>query len=89
MSQASKIWRSSRCAIRFECAGRIRSAIGGTYRQIQIYVDPSKLEARNLSLTDVVKSVDSSNLILPAGESKSIRRISIFMRIASSPMPSR
>jgi multidrug efflux pump subunit AcrB len=31
-------------------------------------VDPLKLEARNLSLNDVVKSVDSSNLILPAGD---------------------
>ncbi|MGA7857675.1 MAG: efflux RND transporter permease subunit [Terracidiphilus sp.] len=41
---------------------------GGTYRQIQIYVDPLKMEARNLSLNDVVKSVDSSNLILPAGD---------------------
>jgi len=41
---------------------------GGTYRQIQIYVDPLKLEARNLSLNDVVKSVDTSNLILPAGD---------------------
>ena len=41
---------------------------GGTYRQIQIYLDPLKLEARNLSLNDVVKSVDSSNLILPAGD---------------------
>ena len=41
---------------------------GGTYRQIQIYVDPLKLEARNLSLNDVVDSVDSSNLILPAGD---------------------
>jgi len=41
---------------------------GGTYRQIQIYVDPLKLEARNLSLNDVVTSVDSSNLILPAGD---------------------
>ena len=40
---------------------------GGTYRQIQIYVDPLKLEARNLSLNDVVTSVHSSNLILPAG----------------------
>ena len=27
---------------------------GGTYRQIQIYVDPLKMEARNLSLNDVV-----------------------------------
>lgn len=41
---------------------------GGTYRQIQVYVDPLKMEARNLSLQDVVQSVDSSNLILPAGD---------------------
>ncbi len=41
---------------------------GGTYRQIQVYVDPLKLEARNLSLNDVVRSVNSSNLILPAGD---------------------
>ena len=41
---------------------------GGTYRQIQIYVDPLKIEARNLSLNDVVQSVNSSNLILPAGD---------------------
>ncbi len=41
---------------------------GGTYRQIQIYVDPLKMEARNLSLNDVVQSVNTSNLILPAGD---------------------
>jgi multidrug efflux pump subunit AcrB len=41
---------------------------GGSYRQIQIYVDPLKLEARSLSLNDVVQSVNSSNLILPAGD---------------------
>jgi multidrug efflux pump subunit AcrB len=41
---------------------------GGTYRQIQIYVDPLKMEARNLSLNDVVDSVNDSNLILPAGD---------------------
>jgi multidrug efflux pump subunit AcrB len=41
---------------------------GGTYRQIQVYVDPQKMEARNLSLNDVVESVNSSNLILPAGD---------------------
>jgi len=41
---------------------------GGTYRQIQVYVDPVKMEARNLSLNDVVESVNSSNLILPAGD---------------------
>ena len=41
---------------------------GGTYRQIQIYVDPLKLEARNLSLNDVESAVNDSNLILPAGD---------------------
>ncbi len=41
---------------------------GGTYRQIQVYVDPVKMEAHNLSLNDVVDSVNSSNLILPAGD---------------------
>jgi multidrug efflux pump subunit AcrB len=41
---------------------------GGTYRQIQVYVDPLKMEARNLSLTDVVTAVNESNLILPAGD---------------------
>ena len=41
---------------------------GGTYRQIQVYVDPLRLEARNLSLNDVVTAVNNSNLILPAGD---------------------
>ena len=41
---------------------------GGTYRQIQVYVDPLKMEARNLSLNDVVQAVNNSNLILPAGD---------------------
>src|SRR6202034_3437630 len=41
---------------------------GGTYRQIQVYVDPLKLEANNLSLMDVVHAVNDSNLILPAGD---------------------
>ena len=41
---------------------------GGTYRQIQVFVDPVKLEAHQLSLMDVVDAVNSSNLILPAGD---------------------
>ncbi len=41
---------------------------GGKYRQIQVYVDPLKLEAHQLSLMDVVRSVNDSNLILPAGD---------------------
>jgi len=41
---------------------------GGRYRQIMVYVDPLKLEAHNMSLMDVVRSVNESNLILPAGD---------------------
>jgi len=41
---------------------------GGTYRQIQVYVDPMKLEAHQLSLMDVVAAINRSNLILPAGD---------------------
>src|ERR1700729_1007170 len=41
---------------------------GGRYRQIMVYVDPVKLEAHQLSLMDVVRAVNDSNLILPAGD---------------------
>jgi multidrug efflux pump subunit AcrB len=41
---------------------------GGTYRQIMVYADPFKLEAHQLSLMDVVRSVNDANLILPAGD---------------------
>ncbi len=43
---------------------------GGKYRQIMVYVDPYKLLSRQLSPMDVVHSVNSSNLILPAGDVK-------------------
>jgi hydrophobic/amphiphilic exporter-1 (mainly G- bacteria), HAE1 family len=41
---------------------------GGKYRQIQVYVDPVKLQAHQLSLMDVVRTVNNSNMILPAGD---------------------
>lgn len=41
---------------------------GGKYRQIMVYADPYKLEAHQLSLMDVVRSLNSANLILPAGD---------------------
>src|SRR5713226_6176327 len=43
---------------------------GGKYRQIMVYVDPLKLEAHQLSPMDVVRQVNESNLILPAGDVK-------------------
>ena len=43
---------------------------GGKYRQIMVYVDPMKLQAYQLSPMDVVREINSSNLILPAGDVK-------------------
>ncbi|HUL34136.1 MAG TPA: efflux RND transporter permease subunit [Candidatus Eisenbacteria bacterium] len=43
---------------------------GGKYRQIMVYVDPLKLQAHQLSPMDVVREVNDSNLILPAGDVK-------------------
>ena len=43
---------------------------GGRYRQIMIYVDPLKLESHQLSVMDVVRTVNEANLILPAGDVK-------------------
>jgi hydrophobic/amphiphilic exporter-1 (mainly G- bacteria), HAE1 family len=41
---------------------------GGKYRQIQVFVDPVKLQAHQLSLMDVVRTVNDANTILPAGD---------------------
>jgi multidrug efflux pump subunit AcrB len=41
---------------------------GGRYRQIMVYVNPVKLEAHQMSVMDVVDSLNKSNLILPAGD---------------------
>ncbi len=48
----------------------IPGVFGGKYRQAMIYVDPFKLMSRQLSVMDVVNSVNNSNLILPAGDVK-------------------
>src|SRR6201985_2513315 len=47
---------------------------GGTYRQIQVFVDPVKLEAHQLSVMDVVHAVNDSNLMWPAGDVRSGNR---------------
>lgn len=43
---------------------------GGKYRQIMVYADRESLEARGLTLMDVVHSLNDSNLIIPAGDAK-------------------
>ncbi len=48
----------------------IPAVFGGKYRQAMVYVDPFKLLSRQLSVMDVVNSLNNSNLILPAGDVK-------------------
>src|SRR5918992_280826 len=43
---------------------------GGKVRQININLDPGQLQARALSILDIVKAVKASNLILPSGDLK-------------------
>src|SRR6202451_4002314 len=46
----------------------IPQPFGGPWRQIQLYVDPYKLEARQMSAMDVVRAMNQANLIMPAGD---------------------
>jgi multidrug efflux pump subunit AcrB len=46
----------------------IPQPFGGPWRQIQFYVDPFKLEARQISPMDVVRSLSQANVIVPAGD---------------------
>lgn len=43
---------------------------GGKYRQIMVYADPNKLEAYQMSPMDLVRTINLSNLILPAGNAQ-------------------
>ncbi len=58
--------------VRNQLAGVSGAAVpqpfGGRWREIMLYADPFKLEARQLSLMDVVRAMNESNLILPAGD---------------------
>jgi multidrug efflux pump subunit AcrB len=46
----------------------IPQPFGGRWRQIMFYVDPYKLESRQLSPMDVVRAVNETNIVLPAGD---------------------
>ncbi len=58
--------------IRNQLAGVPGAAVpqpfGGLWRQIMLYVDPARLESRQLSLMDVVRAMGESNVVLPAGD---------------------
>jgi len=61
-------------SIRNQVAGAPGASVpqpfGGKYRQIMVYVDPQKLESRQLSVMDVVGALNNANMILPAGDVK-------------------
>ncbi|WP_031499830.1 efflux RND transporter permease subunit [Bryobacter aggregatus] len=48
----------------------IPQPFGGPFRQIMVYADPNRLEGYQMSLMDLVRGINSSNLILPAGSVK-------------------
>jgi multidrug efflux pump subunit AcrB len=62
----------SQNVVRNQLAGVPGAAVpqpfGGRWRQMMLYVDPAKLESRQMSLMDVVRSVNDSNVVLPAGD---------------------
>ncbi len=41
--------------------------VGGSKREIEVLLDPARLDARNLLPTDIINALKSSNLDLPAG----------------------
>lgn len=61
-------------SIRNQVAGAPGASVpqpfGGKYRQIMVYVDPQKLESRQLSVMDVVGALNNANMLLPAGNVK-------------------
>jgi multidrug efflux pump subunit AcrB len=46
---------------------QIPHPFGGRFRQMMVYVDPARLQAHDLTLTDVVEAVRNSNLVLGSG----------------------
>jgi multidrug efflux pump subunit AcrB len=58
--------------VRNQLAGVAGAAVpqpfGGRWRDMMLYADPFKLEARQMSLMDLVRAMNDSNLVLPAGD---------------------
>lgn len=49
---------------------QIPHPFGGKFRQIMVYVDPAKLQAHQISATEVVDALQKSNLVLAAGTAR-------------------
>ena len=65
----SRTWPASTCAT---CSARVAGVVapvvvGGKDRTVLIYLDPKKLEARDLSAVDVVKRARPGNMMVSPG----------------------
>ena len=49
---------------------QIPHPFGGKFRQMMVYVDPAKLQAKHISPTEVVDALQRSNLVLAAGTAR-------------------
>jgi multidrug efflux pump subunit AcrB len=62
----------------------VPSPYGGKLRQVTINLNPSLLQSKGLSATDVLNAVDQQNLILPSGTAK-IDQFEYDVRVNTSP----
>ena len=70
----SELYQIGYYAVRNKMGGlkgvQIPHPFGGKFRQMMIYVDPAKLQAHNVSSTDVVEALRKSNLVLASGTAR-------------------
>ncbi len=43
---------------------------GGTVRQITVFLDQARMQARGVAVSDIVKSINAENVLIPAGDVK-------------------
>jgi len=70
----SELYQIGYYAVRNKMGGlkgvQIPHPFGGKFRLMRVYVDPAKLQAHNVSATDVVDALTKSNLVLAAGSAR-------------------
>ena len=70
----SKLYQIGYYAVRNRMGGlkgvQIPHPFGGKFRQMMVYVDPARLQARHVSARDVVDALRKSNLVLAAGTAR-------------------
>lgn len=70
----SELYQIGYYAVRNKMGGlkgvQIPHPFGGKFRQMMVYVDPSKLRAHHVSATDVVDALQKSNLVMAGGSAR-------------------